>query len=132
MIDWIKGIRKNAISAKIDFSKVKEPPPEKNKDPDSTQLHHLDHEIEVAKRENIRDFHKMINPKVLAWGTISFLFLLFFVILPIGEMEFKKCSVAWHIQSWVIAFTTTSRTVGIGLAALVISNIIKKIADSYF
>ena len=85
------------------------------------------------KRELIRDirlknslfFHK--NLPLFAKLFIGFIFLLFFVILPISEMQ--SCfNSAWEVvRDYTRAFIVTGRTALIALATIIVSDLLKRL-----
>jgi len=82
-----------------------------------------DEELNQTKHRNRVLFHKM-----LPWGVvfgITFLVALFFVILPLSEMEIGHDSFSSWFQAWAIAFRQTGGTMGIALATLIVSALLK-------
>ena len=84
-----------------------------------------DEELDVAKHKNQLALHKYIRP--FAAVAVAFLLLLFFGILPISEMRPTHTG-AWDIiQDYARAFLSTGRTIGIALATLIVSDLMKRV-----
>ena len=96
----------------------------KNKRSEELKTKRLE-ELDDATHKNTLWIHKVF--RVLVISSILFLPVLFFVILPISQMTIDPNSPWKPFQDWSLAFLATSRTAGIALAALIVSDLIKRI-----
>ena len=124
------------MSKKIDVKMKAPPKPEiaTTKEHEKSRNRDFDAELKGEIIENIlssftKNFFKW------AWGSlIIFLVILFLVILPIREIDlmyfqckpFSFFMVLRFIQKWAVAFVDSSRTVGVGILALVVSDALKR------
>jgi len=106
------------------------------KDPETKSEKKLKHIDEIEDEKH--NFYLLLYGSlkwIFRFGVI-FLLLLFFVILPISEMEFYtqqgarlvRSWIGW-IQEWARAFIQTSSTVLIGLATLIVSVVLTKLFE---
>ena len=63
----------------------------------------------------------------IIWFFLAFLVILFFIIFPLSEMSLDYNSAMEAIKDYCIVFLSTSKTIGIALATLIVSDIIKRI-----
>ena len=62
-------------------------------------------------------------------GIFCFLLIIIFLVLPFSIMALDFESSLQALQNYSIALVATGRTIGIGLGALVVSDIIKRVLD---
>ena len=94
---------------------------EVKEDPDNT----LEAEIRRVKRENLKKLYKAL-PWAVGAG-LTFLIALFFLILPVSEMELGHTGfIAWF-RAWARAFVYTASTAGIAIATLIVSNLLNRL-----
>jgi len=83
-------------------------------------------EINQLRHRNSVMLYKL-SPVLVIMGLL-FLVVLFFLILPISEMSLTYNNFFWEgFQEWARAFLQTSRTIGIALATLIVSDLLRKV-----
>jgi len=123
------------VSKKIEIKPPSKPASAVTMEQDENKNHDFD--AELRRKQFYDDLLSPFNRKFFKWAwrfSIAFLIILFFIILPIREMnliyfqkqQFSFILVLRFIQEWSRAFVDSARTVGVGILALIVSDTLKR------
>ena len=90
--------------------------------------------VVLRNEESAGAWHRLkmwlINKRVLL-VIVVFLFILFFVILPLSEMEFYYSSALYWASQWARAFRSSAATVGTTVFTIIVTSILAKVIEPW-